>query len=227
MTSSGQTEIDSARRVADQLLETSAGRQALLALDKARTLVERERGISDDNSDEVPSVQKELNAALTEIHAAIGADKVVLRQVVGFVLDKPRASDAEVERVLSRIEADPDATSEPQRRIVRATTMRAVTALGLLSQRITSFTAWSLFLGASGRGAVPGEVFAPSLVSGVDRDSGPFETLKTKLVDMTGYTAGCEGLPSTRRVPSAILRRARAAWRDMTRRSRTPIPNPR
>jgi hypothetical protein len=133
MTSSDQTEIDSARRVADQLMETSAGRQALLALDKALTLVKRECGINDDNSDEVPFVQKALNAALTEIHAAIGADKAVLRQVVGFALDKPRASDAEVERVLSGIAADPDATSEPQRRIVRAMTMRAVTALGLLA----------------------------------------------------------------------------------------------
>jgi hypothetical protein len=203
---------------------TPVGRQALLALDKALTVIERERGINDDNSDEVPSAQKALNVALTELHAAIGADKAVLRQVVGFALNKPRASDAEVERVLAGIEADADATSEPQRRIVRAMTVRAVTVLGLLSHRITSFAGWSLFLGANGRKAVPGEVWNHTPTAGVDTDGGHVEAFKAKLVDMVGYTAGHEGLLATHRLTASILGRALKAWSDMQRRSRFKLP---
>lgn len=212
-----------ARRAAERLVETPGGPQALLALKKLFEAVEREHGLNDDEGENATLAQAAVIEGLHGLSAAAGADRVLKRRSVGFALNKPRASDAEVERVLARIEADPDATSGAQRKIVKAMTMRAVVDEGHLPKRITSFTAWLLFLGVSGRGAVPGEVFAPSLVSSVDRNTGPFETLKIKLVDMTGYTAGYEGLPITRRLSGAILRRARAAWCNMRRKSRTPI----
>jgi hypothetical protein len=214
-----------ARRAAERLIETPGGPQALLQLERLFETVRHERGVNDDSSETVAPAQEAVIDVLHGVSAAAGADKSILRRVVGFALDKPRASDAEVEQVLAGIEANPDATSKAQRNLVRSMTMRAVVDLRLIPKRVTSFPAWSLHLGATGRSAVPGEVFAPSLVSGVDPDSGPFETLKSELVGRIGYTAGYEQLPVSRRLSSAILRRARAAWRDMRRRSKTPIPD--
>ncbi len=194
---------------------------ALKALEEA---IENERGINADDSEIVARAQDAVNAALADLLAATGADKPVLRQVAGFALRKRRASDAEVERLLAGIEADPNAASGAQRRIIRAMTAKAVTLLGLLPHRITAMAAWSLFLGASGRKAVPGEVWRPEPTAGVDADSGPVETCRTELVAKVGYTVGLEGLPSTHRLTASILSRALAAWDAMSRRSRFRLP---
>jgi hypothetical protein len=198
---------------------------AIIAAAKAVSdAVKHEQAINDDDSENIAAAQKAVTTALAGFHAAAGADRCVLRLVVGFALDKPRASDAEVERILTGIEADPNAASESQRRIVREMTMRAVTALGLLSQRITCFAAWLLFLGVSGRKGVPGEVWEHTPTAGVDMDGGHVETFMAKLVDMIGYTAGQEGLLPTHRLTAPILSRALKAWSDMQRRSRFELP---
>ena len=227
---------ESARRAAERLLGSPAGRRALLALEKTFEVVERERGINDDESEALPGAQQAIIDALHEVYVASGADKSLLRRSVGFVLNKPRASDAEVERILCGIEADPDARSEPQRRVVRKIVTRVVADLGL-PQRITSFAAWMLFLGVNGRKATPntpkgknalasdeGEVWDYVPQAGIDPDGGPAEVFRVKLVRMIGYTAGHEELPRTHCLTASILDRALKAWNAMKARAHCSLP---
>jgi len=205
-------------------LETPAGLEALDAIGKMLRGVEQERGANDDEGDAVAAAQETVLSSQSEFLTAIGADKVLVRRSVGFALAKSKASDAEVERVLSGIEADPDATSEPQRRLVRRMTMRAVVDLGCLPRRITAFAGWQLFLGVNGRKAAPGEIWRPIPAAGVDMDTGPDTTFVSNLVQKIGYTSGYENDRAAPRLPRPLLKRAMREWEKMRKRSRTRLP---
>jgi hypothetical protein len=226
-----ESDLERARHIADRLVETPGGRRMIFALETLLQAVECEGGINDDESDDFSPAQEAVIDAQQDLCAATGAEGVILRRGVAFVLDKSRVTDAEVERVLAGVEADPNAASESQRRIVRALAMRAVVDLRLLPRRVTAFPAWSLFLGTSGRKAAPdggqratGGVWAYVPTAGVNADDGPVEAFKSKLVDKVGYTAGNEGLRVTHRLTESILTRAVAEWNGMRRRSRYPLP---
>jgi hypothetical protein len=205
------------------------------------------RGINDDESDTLPPAQQATIDALHGVFKIAGAEDVLLAKVVGFALDKVRASGAEVERVLHGIEADPDARLETQQRIVRKMAMCAAVDIGFLPRRMTFFSAWSLFLGANGRKAAPapqrpaknaygpahcrksapedeGNVWSHTPVVGVDPNTGSEEVFKAKLVRMIGYTTGWEELPTSHRLTQDITARALAMWEVMRAHAHFPLP---
>jgi hypothetical protein len=204
---------------AEAWLQTPAGRSVLTALGRVLDAVEREKTAG--RTEAVVAAQEIVISALSDLRVATGAEGLLLRRVGGFALDKPRATDAEVKRIVNEVLSSPDATSEPQQRRVRAMFMRAVIDAGLLPEKIARSAAWATFLSASGRFSHHGGVWARVKTVGVKPHTGALETAKVHLMYRTGYTAGAEGNSITRRLTSSILSRAQALWKKMRRNART------
>jgi hypothetical protein len=209
---------------AEAWLQKPAGRSALIATGKLLEAVEREK--TAESAEAVTACQEAALSALSDYRVATSASGLLLRRVVGFALDKPHATDAEVQRVISEILSSPDATSKAQQRRVRVMFMRAVIDNGVLPEKITRSTAWAQFLAASGRFSHLGGVWARVKTAGVKPETGGLETAKSGIVDRTGYTAGAEGALVTHRLTKPILNRALALWRDMRHHWRSGhLPN--
>jgi hypothetical protein len=159
---------------AEAWLQTPGGRSALMAVGRILDAVEREK--TANKTEAVTAAQETVISALSGLRVATGAEGILLRRVVGFALDKPRATDAEVKRIVNEVLSSPDATSEPQQRRVRAMFMRAVIDAGVLPEKIARSAAWATFLSASGRFSHHGGVWARVKAVGVKPHTGALET---------------------------------------------------
>jgi hypothetical protein len=141
-------------KIDDELAERAKGwldkperRKALVALLGMLDAVVRERGSTTTRAK--PSSKRRRRSSPARRASWKGFS---CAETVGFTLDKPRASDPEVERVLRQDRGRPRRTWEPQRRRVRQMAMRAAVCC---RDGSLALPPKQLFEAANGRRAAP------------------------------------------------------------------------
>jgi hypothetical protein len=203
-----------------EYLNSEAGAAAAEALGAFIEAIEGEREVRADETqaavEKRAGFQSTALAALRALISALGALDLLHRRMVAFARNQRMGVISHARDLASLLKPD-KLRKDVGRKNMRKMLARVVLDLGLLPGASKAVT-WALNLAAGGRdGQFADEgAFDTDPAAGVQSDSGLAYTLQIRLANATGYEAGTNGAPETRRLSEALLAQAVKtfnAWR--------------